>query len=126
MTNPEWLKTAVRRSAHEAWMLGHVFEKYREREGRSAEELAAELGCSLEVLQWLSLCRRPEGEKFTEHVFTIAKRFALEPLRLVAVLRRVEVMDAFAERSEGGEGPADEDSLLLAARDRSCDDETNS
>ena len=125
MTNPEWLKAAARRSAHETWMLGHVFEKYRELEGRSEEELSAELGCSLEVLHWLSLCRRPEGEKFTEHVFAIAKRFEVESLRLVAVLRRVEVVDALTARPGGG-GAADEDPLQLAARDRHCDEETSS
>jgi hypothetical protein len=125
MTNPEWLKTAARRSAHEDWMLGHVFEKYRTLEDRSPEELSAELGCSLEVLQWLSLCRRPEGEKFTEHVLAIAKRFALEPLRLVSVLRRVEVVDALSARPDGEE-VADEEALQLAARDRSCDEEKNS
>ena len=125
MTNPEWLKTAARRSAHETWMLGHVFEKYRKLEGRSPEELAAELGCSLEVLHWLSLCRRPADEKFTEHVFAIAKRFALDPLRLAAVLRHVEVVDALTAPSESGVA-ADEDALVLAARDRSRDDEETS
>ena len=125
MTNPEWLKAAARRSAHEAWMLGQVFEKYRELEGRSPEQLAAELDCSLEVLQWLSLCRRPEGEKFTEQVDAIVKRFALDPLRLIAVLRHVEVMDALTARPEGG-AAAEGGSLLLAARDRSHDDETSS
>lgn len=125
MTNPEWLKAAARRSTHEAWMLGHVFEKYRELEGRSPEQLAVELGCSLEVLQWLSLCRRPEGKKFTEQVDAIVKRFALDPLRLIAVIRHVEVMDALTARSEGGVA-AEGGSRLLAARDRSQDDETDS
>jgi len=115
---------AARRSAQEAWMLGHAFARYRELEDRSPEELAAELGCTREVLHWLSLCRRPEGEAFTEQAFTIAQRFAVEPLRLVTVLRRVEVVDALAALAEGEEA-ADEDALLLAARDRSHDDETS-
>jgi hypothetical protein len=125
MSNPEWLKTAARRSAHEAWMLGSVFERYRELEGVTPEALAAELGCTVDVLHWLSLCRRPEGEAFSEHVFTIAERFKVDPLRLVTVLRRVEVMDALSMRSESGEA-SDEESLLLAARDRSHDEETDS
>jgi hypothetical protein len=102
-----------------------MFKRYRELEGCSEEKLAEELGCTREVIYWMSLCRRPEGEAFTEHVFTIAKRFSVEPLRLMAVLRRVEVMDALAPRPESG-AAADEDSLLLAARDHSNDDETNS
>lgn len=125
MTNPDWLARAAWRSSHEDWTLGHVFERYRKIEGHSPDELAAELGCSLEVLHWLSLCRRPDSDRFTEHVFEIANRFALEPVRLVAVLRRVEVMDALAERPEG-ETVATDDSLQLAARDRSRDDETSS
>ena len=117
MTNPDWLKTAARRSAQEAWTLGQVFERYRELKSRSEEGLAVELGCSLEVLHWLSLCRRPTGEAFTEQVSAIAKRFAVQSIRLIAVLRCVEVMDALSARQE---------LLLLAARDRSHDDETSS
>lgn len=126
MTSPDWLEMAARRSAQEAWMLGHAFARYRELEGRSPEELAAELGCTREVLHWLSLCRRPAGESFSEQAFTIAQRFAVEPLRLVTVLRRVEVVDALTALGEGEEA-ADEDALLLAARDRfhEDDDETS-
>ncbi len=125
MTSPDWLEAAARRSTREAWMLGHTFARYRELEGCTPEQLAARLGCSLEVLHWLSLCRRPEGEAFTEQVFTIAKRFAVEPLRLIPVLRRVEVVDALARAQ--GEAATEEGSLLLAARDRSrADDETSS
>jgi hypothetical protein len=125
MTNPEWLKKAARRSAQESWMLGHVFERYRELKGQSEEELAVELGCSLEVLHWMSLCRRPTGKAFSEQVSAIAKRFAVERVRLIAVLRRVEVMDALSARPAGGEA-TEEELLLLAARDRSHDDETSS
>jgi len=125
MTGPDWLKRAARRSVEEDWMLGRVFERYQQLEGRSPEELATELGCTAEALQWLSLCRCPEGEAFAEHVLVIAKRFALDPSRLSAVLRRVEVMDALTEPPDGAE-VADAGSLLLAARDRSEDDETSS
>lgn len=119
MTNPRWLEAAARRSGHEAWTLGHVFARYRDLEDGSAESLAADLGCSLEVLHWLSLCRRPDGERFSEDVLAIAKRFDVEPHRLVEVIRRVEVMDdAF--------GPSSEDSVLLAARDRLPDEEKDS
>jgi hypothetical protein len=55
----------------------------------------------------------------------IAKRFAVDPLLLIRVIRRVEVMDALSARPEDGE-VTDEASLLLAARDRSRDGETNS
>ncbi len=125
MSNPDWLELAARRSRSESWMLGHAFERYRAHEGRSLAELAQELGCALNVLQWLSLCRRPAGQAFPEQASAIAKRFAVDLPRLVRVLRRVEVLDALAIQSEDGEA-TDEDSLLLAARDRSRDEETNS
>lgn len=125
MSDPDWLEPAARRSALEAWTLGHAFAKYRALEGRSQEELAKELGCSLDVLLWLSLCRCPQGEAFPEQVSTIAKRFAVDLLPLTQVLRRVEVMDALSIRAEDGE-TTDEGAVLLAARDRSHDGETDS
>jgi transcriptional regulator with XRE-family HTH domain len=125
MSNPEWLEQAARRSQSETWMLGNTFERYREFEGCSQEELAKELGCTVEVLHWLSLCRHPEGQDFNEQVAAIANRFAVELLPLVQVLRRVEVMNALSRQHGDGE-VTDEHSLQLAARDRSDDDEMNS
>ncbi|XXF76302.1 hypothetical protein P2318_25035 [Myxococcaceae bacterium GXIMD 01537] len=122
MTTPEWLKVAARRSAQDPASLGYVFEQYRKHEGTSAEGLAAMLGCSLEVLDDLSLCRRPEQERFVEHLQRIAKRFMVDPRRLAAVLRRVEVLDVLPSEGEGRDAVSD-NSYLLAARDRSGDDE---
>ncbi|ADO73058.1 hypothetical protein [Stigmatella aurantiaca] len=125
MTNPDWLKTAARRGGQEPWTLGHVFEQYQRIEGQSPEGLAAELGCSLGVLQWLSLCRGPRAERFAGDVREVSQRFAVAPHRLAAVVRRVEVMAALAR------GPEEEESvrkgpLLLAARDRSPGEEPGS
>ena len=126
MTTPEWLKVAAQRSAQEdSASLGYAFEQYRRHEGKSAEELAAMLGCSQEVLDGLALCRRPEQDRFAEHLRMIGNRFAVDPRRLAAVLRRVEVLDVLP--ADGEEGPAvREDSFLLAARDHSRDEETGS
>jgi hypothetical protein len=125
MTTPEWLKAAAERSAQDPASLGYVFEQYRKHEGKSAEELAAMLDCSLKVLDELSLCRRPEQERFAEHLRMLEKRFAVDPRRLAAVLRRVEVLDILPADEEGGAAVRD-DSYLLAARDHSSDDETSS
>ncbi len=125
MSKPDWLARAAQRSREESWMLGHAFERYRELEGCSDDELAKELGCTRDALHWLSLCRRPEGEHFVEHATTIARRFGLELLSLVKVLRRVEVMDTLSEGPESAD-VKQQDRTLLAARDRSDDGETSS
>lgn len=125
MTTPEWLKVAAERSAQDPASLGYVFAQYRKHEGKSAEELAAMLNCTLKVLDELSLCRRPDPERFAEHLRMIEKRFAVDPRRLAAVLRRVEVLDILPAEEEGGTAARD-DSYLLAARDHSSDDETSS
>lgn len=124
MTTPEWLKVAAQRSAQDPASLGYVFEQYRKHEGKSAEEFAAILGCSLDVLDGLYLCRRPEQERFAEHVRMIEQRFAVDARRLAAVLRRVEVLDVLPP--DGAEGTAvRRDAFLLAARDHSHDEETD-
>ncbi|ATB40438.1 Bipolar DNA helicase [Cystobacter fuscus] len=90
MSQPSWLRTAARRSEEHAWLLGHVFMKYRQLERESSEELATRLGCSLETLAWLALCRRPSADRFAEELKVIAKRFNVEPKGLTEVIRRVE------------------------------------
>jgi hypothetical protein len=125
MSNPEWLERAARRSQSETWMMGHAFERYRELEGCSQEELAKKLGCTMEVLHWLSLCRLPEGQDFNAQATVIAHRFAVELLPLVHVLRRVEVMNALSKQRGAGE-VQEEHALQLAARDRCDDEEMNS
>jgi hypothetical protein len=125
MTTPEWLKVAAQRSAQDSASLGYVFERYRKHEGKSVEELAEMLGCSLEVLDALYLCRRPEQACFAEHLRMLEKRFAVGPRRLAAVLRRVEVLDGLPSDEEAGTTVRN-DSYLMAARDRSSDDETSS
>jgi hypothetical protein len=125
MTTPEWLKVAAQRSAQDPASLGYVFEQYRMHEGQSAQEFAAMLGCSLDVLDELYLCRRPDPERFAEHVRMIAQRFAVDARRLAAVLRRIEVLDVLPTDG-AGRTPVRDDSYLMAARDHSSDDETGS
>jgi hypothetical protein len=100
-------------------MLGHVIARYRQLEGCSEETLADALGCTLEALQWLSLCLRPEEAAFAEQASVIAERFSIDFEVLVQMLRRVEVLDSLSARSDstGNHG------MRMAARDGSQDDE---
>jgi transcriptional regulator with XRE-family HTH domain len=121
MTQPNWLKTAARRSAERVWTLGHVFEKYRQFERKSPEELAMQLGCSLETLAWLALCRRPDEERFAEDLSIIAERFNVDPNGLAEVIRHVESLGVLSERQE--DGNASNETIQLAAHDRMQDEE---
>ena len=78
-----------------------------------------------EMLDELYLCRRPEQDRFAEHLRLFEQRFGVDPRRIAAVLRRVEVLEVLPSEEEGAQGVS-ADAYLLAARDHSDDDETNS
>ncbi|MFB1483687.1 hypothetical protein [Corallococcus sp. RDP092CA] len=94
-------------------MLGQVFNEYRQMEKLSEDSLVQRLGCTPEVLQWLSLCMTPEGPDFEEQARAIADRFEVDLQKLAYVLRRVQVQLALSKptRVQGV-------SIQLAARDR--------
>ncbi|WAM23520.1 MULTISPECIES: hypothetical protein [Myxococcus] len=103
-------------------MLGHVFERYLAIEGITTTDLANQLGCSLEELHWMSLCRRPVGASFATQTIAVAHRFAVNERVLVRVLRHVEVIDALTSDTEG-EAVTGASRIQIAARDRIHDDE---
>ncbi|WP_205522625.1 hypothetical protein [Myxococcus eversor] len=94
MTTPDWLEPAVRRCSRESWTLGHAFERFREMERRTDSQLAVDLGCTEEQLQWLSLCRRPAGARFAMQAAQLAKDFEVNLTALVEILHHLEVVDA--------------------------------
>ncbi|MFP2958575.1 hypothetical protein ACLEPN_12190 [Myxococcus sp. 1LA] len=102
-------------------MLGHALERYRAIEGITTTDLADKLGCSLEELHWMSLCRRPLGDSFAKQTIAVAHRFAVDERTLVRVLRHVEVIDALTSGTEGE--AAGSRRIQIAARDRLHDDE---
>lgn len=89
MTTPKWLGPAAARSSQETWTLGHAFLQYRTKKHLTEEGLAHELGCTVETLRYLSLCRRPEGAKFAQHIAAIAERFPVSAEMLKAILREI-------------------------------------
>lgn len=117
MTNPDWLEAAAERGARVPEMLGSVFAWYRDLEELSVQALAQRLGCTVETLHWASLCRKPEGAAFSEHVNQIAEHFGIDSFELSKVLRDMEATAALiAEENSPIEHGAR--GILLAARDR--------
>jgi hypothetical protein len=91
-------------------------------EGRTLDDIAAMLRCGPDVLDWLSLCRRPAAERFSEDLQTIVARFAIDAVKLGEIVRRVGAVELLRK---GQSSVADNgNSLLLAARDRDEDGET--
>ncbi|WP_437303833.1 hypothetical protein [Sorangium sp. So ce388] len=111
---PEWLDRASRRSSECAWTLGAALDEYCRTEGKTREQLAALLGCSVDLLDWLSLCRRPDPERFAEDITAIAERFQIGGPRLAQIIRRVDVVAVLRR----GTHEENKEPMLLAARDR--------
>ncbi len=124
MSIPDWLEAAAKRSTRADWMLGHAFERYLEIEGMTSSALAQKLGCTPDVLQWMSLCRRPVGDSFAEQSEAVAQQFSVELRQLIRVLRHVEVITALNADSDE-ELAAENATIQLAARDRTHDDENS-
>lgn len=118
MTTHSWLQMAADESRHHPWALGSVLRKYMEVESLTDVGLASELRCSPDTVWRLSLCRRPAADRFRADVAAICSRFGIEVGRLVAVIRRVEAVDALGAVTSAESDEATDDAMLLAARDR--------
>ncbi len=111
MTDPKWLARAARRAADRPFFLASALFAYARAEGLDEPALAARLGCAVESLPAILLCRRPTGDTFRQDVEQIAARFALDSARLAELLRLAEALEALGTAVE----PAP--TLLAAARD---------
>lgn len=114
---PSWLDHAARHSSERPWTLGAVLEEYSRVEGVTRAETASFLGCDVDSLAWLSLCRKPAPDRFLEDVSRIAERFQIDGFKLAQLIRRVDAIVVLRRTTT-----AEEETLLLAARDR--DEET--
>jgi hypothetical protein len=101
-------------------LLARALQRYAEAEGLSWQELAQSLGCTEEALNQVALCLPPRPEWFVADVEAIAGEYVrVEPL--LALLRRLQVLNAFAEEAEQAGPSAGETALLMAARDREAE-----
>lgn len=91
--------------------LAATFARYRTAEGLDNAALADHLGLSADRFCALALCLRPRPSSFRDDIMALADKMEMNPARLAAVIRQVEVLEALA-----GETLATE-SFLAAARD---------
>src|SRR6266516_2521566 len=111
---PDPLDTLAARAAGEPFFLAWLLAAYADSEGLDDAGLAAVLGCPVQELAMLRLCRapRPEPREGWEDITCIADRFGLDPQRLADAVKRGQVVRVFERSKQAAAGS------LLAARDR--------
>jgi hypothetical protein len=111
------IESFARRVADDPFFLAPALAAYARSEGLSDEALAARLGCPVNQLSRLRLCRRPreEPEQFREDIARVAEAFSIDADVLAAAVRRADALAAFRDAASGDAG------LLMAARDRDED-----
>lgn len=113
MTNP--LAALAAKAAGDPFFLGFALAEYARAEGLTDDRLAAHLGCPVEDLTMLRLCRapRPDPDGFRADVERVAGRFGVDPGRLAAVVRQAEAV----VRLRAAGAVTAEPGFFLAARD---------
>ena len=110
----EPLEALAARVADEPFFLAWLLGAYAYSEDLDDTGLAAALGCPVQELTMLRLCRAPrtDSQEFWDDVTCIAERFGLDPQRLAEVVKRGRVVRRFQQADQGSGGS------LMAARDR--------
>lgn len=105
------LSSLARRAEERPTFLAGLLAAYAHSEDLSDVDLAARLGCPVEQLSRLKLCRAPRSEpaEMLEDVARLAERFGVDE----AVLRQAVLRGRVVLRLRQGS-----DGILLAARDR--------
>ena len=118
LTDATLLRAAANRAGRRPGFLGYDLVGYQEVTG---EDPAAWLDVDAEQLDRLALCRTPRrGVHFAHDILAISTHVGVDPLPLVGLIRRVEVLaelqrttQRLDEEPEPGRAPA----VLAAARD---------
>jgi hypothetical protein len=114
-----FLRLLAERAAADPAYLAWVVRTYAEVEGRTTTDVLTQLGVTENGAADFLLSLRPGGERFAETLKAICARFEADETALLAVLRELEVLDAF--RTDGvspSGGVAPDAGLLMAARMR--------
>lgn len=100
-------------------LLAPQLQRYADAEGMSWTELAHSLDCSVDALNQIAICRPPRADRFVADTKAIAADY-VDPDLLLPLLRRLQVLEAFAGRTAPASAVPNtdaNDALLLAARD---------
>ena len=118
LTDATLLRAAANRAARRPGFLGYDLAGYREVIG---EDPAAWLGVDAERLDRLALCRTPRrGVHFAHDILAISTHVDVDPLPLIGLIRRVEVLAELqraTQRLDEEPAPDRAAAMLTAARD---------
>jgi hypothetical protein len=110
------LETLAKRVEDDPFFLASALKIYSLSEGLDDPGLATRLGCEMEALALLRLCRSPDASRFREDIDQIVSRYQLDRTALLQAVRLGQTVLQLRRTHAGSEG------TLLAARDG--DDET--
>lgn len=111
----DFVANAAVRAAHRPFYLASAIATFQEVRDLDDGQLLQYLSCSMETLNRLRLCRRPDADspEFQSDVRRIADTFAIDPTSLLSLLRETASVDAMR-----GSQPEASTGFLMAARDK--------
>jgi hypothetical protein len=114
------LARAVQRSVSHEFFLAGVLREYQQANQLDDNALAELLGCHLNDLPRLALCRRPATEQnaFIQDIEHLAQRFHLHGDQLALVIRQVDSLRALRQQLTSTRNAQQMPGILRAARDR--------
>jgi hypothetical protein len=114
------LARAVQRAVSHEFFLAGVLREYQQANQLDDNALAVLLGCHLNDLQRLALCRRPAMEQnaFIKDIEHLAQRFHLHDDQLAIVIRQVDSLRALRQQLTSTRNAQQMPGILRAARDR--------
>jgi hypothetical protein len=121
-SSPESLKRLSERVRDRSFFLGSALAVYQDAEDLTEVAMAEQLGCSVDTLTLLRLCRMPGygSHSFKHDVNHLAARFKIDGNRLAEMLREAEFLRVMPESDAGTNAGA---GWLMAARDRDAIEE---
>ncbi len=114
------LAHAVQRAVSHEFFLAGILHEYQQANQLDDDALAELLGCHLNDLPRLALCRRPATEQnaFIQDIEHLAQRFHLHGDQLAIVIRQVDSLRALRQQLTSTRNAQQMPGILRAARDR--------
>jgi hypothetical protein len=122
MTQQRILGPLVSKTQEDPFFMGWVIERYAHSYNMGRKVFAAFLHCDENALDLLSLCKLPDNTspQFETQIRQISNYVGCDNYHLIALIREVVAVHKFKEASL-----CDNESFLMAARDRNKEDHNN-